>query len=171
MQIYSTKEDRTRNPTSVHIQKYVETTLWNRMKAKLLQHIKWFPRPYEKVGGIVVKIDQTQEFHGTRLVGFDPIEVYDVAFSDGRVEKAACCFLNLDCRLTVDVEELLTHAHKDIRQVGTLLHKHPELKAILDYEIGIGNPNLNTLVSHLILCTNPDAAKTHYKGTELENLV
>jgi len=167
MRIYSTERYRERNPHLV----YVECTFWKQMRAKLLQRIKWFEEPQKPVYGIVVGICYLREFKGTRLVGDDLIEVYHVALASGEIKENCCSFLNIDYRYDMDLEELLTHANKTIRKLGNLIHKHPELKSILDYEIGIGRPDLEDLLSQLILCTNPKTRKTLYEGTELEHIV
>lgn len=95
------------------------------MKAKLLQEVSWFSKPNVKHRGVVFNIRQERSYGGSHLVGGDRIEVYDIWTSDG--QKAECCFLDIQHRRELTIEELLTYSHDGLRDLGRRLQKYPSL--------------------------------------------
>lgn len=95
------------------------------MKATLLDRITWYPSPKIKRTGIVVGISWQPLFQG-RSICDELIEVYDVAHDRGLIELNACCFLNLEKREKIMIEELLTHRCENLQWLGLYLTKRSE---------------------------------------------
>lgn len=95
------------------------------MKAKLLQEVVWFSQPGVRRCGIVFNIRKEHAFRGTRLVGDEEVEVYDIWTNQG--QKTECCFLDIHYRRELMIEEFLTYSHEGLRELGQALLKQPIL--------------------------------------------